>query len=203
MSLEEERARQAASSAAASTSAAAQLEPVPEGVSTQITDPTPATEPKGAELTGAVLPTSSETMRQGPPENTAEVDMMSGGAGGDDDEDEDLKRALALSQGLDEGDDVEMGAAGGLDDTVDDEDDDIARASASDLACTLSLFETTLTLASIPCCSRSLYAGRRSRREEAVCRGPVEPPVLFPPPCCGRATCMPFFCSYTIAPALV
>ncbi|POY74035.1 hypothetical protein BMF94_2847 [Rhodotorula taiwanensis] len=130
MSLEEERARQAASSAAASTSAAAQLEPVPEGVSTQITDPTPATEPKGAELTGAVLPTSSETMRQGPPENTAEVDMMSGGAGGDDDEDEDLKRALALSQGLDEGDDVEMGAAGGLDDTVDDEDDDIARAIA-------------------------------------------------------------------------
>ncbi|GAA5986810.1 hypothetical protein JCM10908_000906 [Rhodotorula pacifica] len=132
MSLEEERARQAASSAAASTTAVAQLEPVPEGVSTQITDPTPATEPKGAELTGATLPTSSETMRQGPPENTAEVDMMSGpgGAGaGDDDEDEDLKRALALSQGLEEGD-VEMGAAGGLDETVDDEDDDIARAIA-------------------------------------------------------------------------
>lgn len=129
MSLEEERARQAASSAAASTTAAAQLEPVPEGVSTQISDPTPATEPKGAELTGAALPTSSETMLQGPPENTAEVDMMSGpGAGGDDDEDEDLKRALALSQGLEEAD-VEMGAAGGLDETVDDEDDDIARAS--------------------------------------------------------------------------
>ncbi|KWU47436.1 hypothetical protein RHOSPDRAFT_30861 [Rhodotorula sp. JG-1b] len=130
MSLEEERARQAASSAAASTTAAAQLEPVPEGVSTQISDPTPATEPKGAELTGAALPTSSETMLQGPPENTAEVDMMSGpGAGGAEDEDEDLKRALALSQGLEEGD-VEMGAAGGLDETVDDEDDDIARAIA-------------------------------------------------------------------------
>ena len=131
MSLEEERARQAASSAAASTTAAAQLEPVPEGVSTQISDPTPATEPKGAELTGAALPTSSETMLQGPPENTAEVDMMSGpGAGSAEDEDEDLKRALALSQGLEEGD-VEMGAAGGLDETVDDEDDDIARASES------------------------------------------------------------------------
>ncbi|GAA5861079.1 hypothetical protein JCM3774_002185 [Rhodotorula dairenensis] len=131
MSLEEERARQAATSAAASTTAAAQLEPVPEGVSTQISDPTPATEPKGAESTGAALPTSSETMLQGPPENTAEVDMMSGPEGGadDDDEDEDLKRALALSQGLEEGD-VEMGAAGGLDETVDDEDDDIARAIA-------------------------------------------------------------------------
>ena len=141
MSLEEERARQAASSAAASTTAAAQLEPVPEGVSTQITDPTPATEPKGAELTGAALPTSSETMLQGPPENTAEVDMMSGpgaGAGGDDEEDEDVKRAWALSQGLEEGD-VEMGAAGGLDETVDDEDDDIARASESFSSFLLSL----------------------------------------------------------------
>lgn len=134
MSLEEERARQTASSAA-TTTAAAQLEPVPEGVSTQITDPTPATEPTGAEATGAALPTSSEVMRQGPPENTGEVDMMSGPEGGD--EDEDLKRALALSQGLEgaEVDDVEMDAAGGLDETVDAdaEDDDIARASESSL----------------------------------------------------------------------
>lgn len=135
MSLEEERARQTASTAATSTAAAAQLEPVPEGVSTQITDPTPATEPTGAEATGAALPTSSEVMRQGPPENTGEVDMMSGPEGGD--EDEDLKRALALSQGLEGGevDDVEMDAAGGLDETVDAdaEDDDIARASESSL----------------------------------------------------------------------
>ncbi|GAA5936065.1 hypothetical protein JCM3775_003570 [Rhodotorula graminis] len=141
MSLEEERARQAAANASTSTSAAAALEPVPEGVSTQTTDPTPATEPQGAQLTGAQLPTSSETMLQGPPEGSApapagEVEMGQAGEGGDDDdEDEDLKRALALSAGVDdvEVEDVEMGEGheGALDDTVDDdEEDDIARAIA-------------------------------------------------------------------------
>ena len=143
MSLEEERARQAAANASTSMSAAAALEPVPEGVSTQITDPTPATEPQGAQLTGAPLPTSSEQMLQGPPEHTApagEVEMGEGAGGeageGDDDEDEDLRRALALSAGVDdvEVEDVEMGEGheGALDETVDDdEEDDIARASAS------------------------------------------------------------------------
>ncbi|GAA5848842.1 hypothetical protein JCM9279_002961 [Rhodotorula babjevae] len=143
MSLEEERARQAAANASTSTSAAAALEPVPEGVSTQITDPTPATEPQGAQLTGAPLPTSSEQMLQGPPEHTApaggeaEVEMGEGVAGeqDDDDEDEDLRRALALSAGVDdvEVEDVEMGEGheGALDETVDDdEEDDIARAIA-------------------------------------------------------------------------
>ncbi|GJN89878.1 hypothetical protein Rhopal_002867-T1 [Rhodotorula paludigena] len=134
MSLEEERARQNAAAASSSTSAAAALEPVPEGVNTQITDPTPATEPQGAELSAAQLPTSSEAMLQGPPENApaaGEVEMGAAGqAEGDEDEDEDLKRALAMSQGAEE-DDVEMGGAGGLDETVDeDEDDDIARAIA-------------------------------------------------------------------------
>ncbi|GAA6001292.1 proteasome regulatory particle base subunit RPN10 [Rhodotorula paludigena] len=134
MSLEEERARQNAAAASSSTSAAAALEPVPEGVNTQITDPTPATEPQGAELSAAKLPTSSEAMLQGPPENApaaGEVEMGAAGqAEGDEDEDEDLKRALAMSQGAEEGD-VEMGGAGGLDETVDeDEDDDIARAIA-------------------------------------------------------------------------
>lgn len=137
MSLEEERARQAAATASSSTSAAAALEPVPEGVSTQITDPTPATEPSGAQLTGAQGPTSSEAMLQGPPEHTGEVEMGSGEAEGeneDEDEDEDLKRALAMSAegGVEDVEDVEMGGPAGLDETVDgDEEDDIARASAS------------------------------------------------------------------------
>ncbi|TNY19937.1 hypothetical protein DMC30DRAFT_378202 [Rhodotorula diobovata] len=136
MSLEEERARQAAATASSSTSAAAALEPVPEGVSTQITDPTPATEPSGAQLTGAQGPTSSEAMLQGPPEHTGEVEMGSGEAEGeneDEDEDEDLKRALAMSAegGVEDVEDVEMGGPAGLDETVDgDEEDDIARAIA-------------------------------------------------------------------------
>ncbi|GAA6014636.1 hypothetical protein JCM10207_006885 [Rhodosporidiobolus poonsookiae] len=128
MSLEEERARQAATT---STSAAAALEPVPEGVSTQITDPTPATEPVGAQLTSAAEPSSGATFggegAQPPEVGVPEVDMMTG-AGGD--EDEDLKRALAMSESVGgEEDDVQMGQAG-VDDTVDDEDEDMARAIA-------------------------------------------------------------------------
>ncbi|GAA5821085.1 hypothetical protein JCM3770_000084 [Rhodotorula araucariae] len=130
MSLEEERARQAAANASTSTSAAAALEPVPEGVSTQITDPAPAGEVVAGELSGARAAASTAALLQGPPEHTAEVEMGSG-EGDDDDEDEDLRRALAMSAGVDEGDDVEMDAAGGLDDSVDDdEEDDIARAIA-------------------------------------------------------------------------
>ncbi|GAA5985425.1 hypothetical protein JCM11641_000153 [Rhodosporidiobolus odoratus] len=131
MSLEEERARQAATSTT-STSAAAALEPVPEGVTTQITDPTPATMPTGSTLSSAAEPSSNETFAAAPPEvGVPEVDMMSGAAAGAaDDEDEDLKRALALSQGGGGGEgDVQMGAT---DETVDDEDmdEDMARAIA-------------------------------------------------------------------------
>ncbi|GAA5891665.1 hypothetical protein JCM5296_005503 [Sporobolomyces johnsonii] len=121
MSLEEERARQAASTAATSTTASAALEPVPEGVSTAISDPTPATQPSGATLTSAPEPTGNETFAKSEPVGAGEVEMG--------DEDEDLKRALALSQGVEEGD-VDMGAAGGGDETVDDEDEDMARAIA-------------------------------------------------------------------------
>ncbi|GAA5870528.1 hypothetical protein JCM8547_002041 [Rhodosporidiobolus lusitaniae] len=140
MSYEEERARLAAQqSASSSTSSAAALEPVPEGVSTAISDPTGgASIPSGAQLTSAPEPTQAETFAgsgAAPPEvGVKEVDMMSGSAGDGDDEDEDLKRALALSQEGEgqEVEDVEMGGeAGGLDDTVDDdEDEDIARAIA-------------------------------------------------------------------------
>ncbi|GAA5952438.1 hypothetical protein JCM21900_005310 [Sporobolomyces salmonicolor] len=121
MSLEEERARQAASTAAPSTTASAALEPVPEGASTAISDPTPATQPSGATLTSAPEPTGTETFAQSEPVGAEGVEMG--------DEDEDLKRALALSQGAEEGD-VDMAAAGGVDDTVDDEDEDMARAIA-------------------------------------------------------------------------
>ncbi|BGO90580.1 hypothetical protein NBRC10512_005300 [Rhodotorula toruloides] len=136
MSLEEERARQAAATAATSTSAAAALEPVPEGVSTQITDPTPATEPKGAHLTSAPETTDADVMRSsGPFRGDEEVQMQVGGEGehaaDDAEEDEDLRRALELSRAGEEGGDVEMGGLPGVDDTVDgDEEDDIARAIA-------------------------------------------------------------------------
>ncbi|GEM08546.1 26S proteasome regulatory subunit N10 [Rhodotorula toruloides] len=129
MSLEEERARQAAATAATSTSAAAALEPVPEGVSTQITDPTPATEPKGAHLTSAPATTDADVMRSsGPFRGDEDQGMQVGGVGehAKDDEgaDEGLRRAG------EEGD-VEMGGLPGVDDTVDgDEEDDIARAIA-------------------------------------------------------------------------
>ncbi|GAA5838480.1 hypothetical protein JCM5353_004030 [Sporobolomyces roseus] len=130
MSLQEEQARQAASSSSApasgSTSQAAALEPVPEGVNTQITDPTG----------GASIPTNpsvpSETVKS--EEVGEEVSMMTGEE--DEDEDEELRRALLLStQEGGEEDDVEMGAAGetggeGLMDADDDEEDDIARAIA-------------------------------------------------------------------------
>lgn len=148
MSLEEERARQAAATAATSTSAAAALEPVPEGVSTQITDPTPATEPTGARLTSAAETTDADVMRQGGPFRGGDGDEAMVQVGGEgehaaDDDDADLRRALELSRAAgDEGaesDDVEMGGLPGVDDTVDgDEEDDIARASAS-LSLSLSL----------------------------------------------------------------
>lgn len=138
MSLEEERARQAAATAATSTSAAAALEPVPEGVSTQITDPTPATEPTGARLTSAAETTDADVMRQGGPfRGDGDEAMVQVGGEGEhaaDDDDADLRRALELSRaaGGEGGDDVEMGGLPGVDDTVDgDEEDDIARASAS------------------------------------------------------------------------
>ncbi|BGP47047.1 proteasome regulatory particle base subunit rpn10 [Rhodotorula kratochvilovae] len=128
MSLEEERARQAAANASTSTSAAAALEAVPEGVSTQITDPAPTGTVVPGELSAPAAATSPDALLQGSPEGTDEVEMGSGE--GDDDEDEDLRRALAMSAGA-EVEDVEMDAAGGLDDEVDDdEEDDIARAIA-------------------------------------------------------------------------
>lgn len=147
MSLEEERARQAAATAATSTSAAAALEPVPEGVSTQITDPTPATEPKGAHLTSAPETTDADVMRSsGPFRGDEEVQMQVGGEGehaaDDAEEDEDLRRALELSRAGEEGGDVEMGGLPGVDDTVDgDEEDDIARASE----CASSLCDCPVT----------------------------------------------------------
>ncbi|GAA5839501.1 hypothetical protein JCM11251_002742 [Rhodosporidiobolus azoricus] len=139
MSLEEERARQAASAPAApaSTAAAAALEPVPEGVSTQITDPTSGAETvTNAQATMAKEPSGNETFsgRGGEP-----PEVLSSGASGDDEEmDEDLRAALALSRGEGEGEegDVEMGGGEGiLSETVDDEeeeemDEEMARAIA-------------------------------------------------------------------------
>ena len=140
MSLQEEQARQAAAAAASgsapvapstttsSTTAAAKSEPVPEGVSTQISDPTG----------GASIPSN-------PTDPTAvkieDVDISEAGAdqevegmltGEDDedlDEDEELRRALLLSQGGDDDDDVDMLGGDGDHDGDDDEDEDIARAS--------------------------------------------------------------------------
>lgn len=138
MSLQEEQARQQAAAAsssssataATSTSTAAALEPVPEGVNTQITDPTPATEPTGAQLTSAKEPSGNERLVK--EEN--EVQMLNtGDEGHDEDEDEELRRALELSQQEGEGvevEDVDMGEDAGMDhDAEDDEDEDIARAS--------------------------------------------------------------------------
>ncbi|GAA5832043.1 hypothetical protein JCM3766R1_003697 [Sporobolomyces carnicolor] len=137
MSLQEEQARQAAAAAASgsgptpseanasSTAAAARSEPVPEGVSTQISDPTG----------GASIPANADV----PPPTAvkvedvelAEDDMLTGEE--DLDEDEELRRALLLSQGGEEGghddDDVDMMGEGDLEGD-DDEDEDIARAIA-------------------------------------------------------------------------
>ncbi|GAA6062215.1 hypothetical protein JCM10212_006450 [Sporobolomyces blumeae] len=131
MSLQEEQARQAAASASASTSTAAALEPVPEGVNTQITDPTPATEPKGAELTSAPEPSANDVFAK------VDNEMQVTGEGGDDDDDDDdeeLRRALELSQqeGEEGGiEDVDVEMEGGDDQGMDeDEDEDIARAIA-------------------------------------------------------------------------
>lgn len=143
MSLQEEQARQAAAAAASgsgptpseanasSTAAAARSEPVPEGVSTQISDPTG----------GASIPANADV----PPPTAvkvedvelAEDDMLTGEE--DLDEDEELRRALLLSQGGEEGghddDDVDMMGEGDLEGD-DDEDEDIARASeCSPFAC--------------------------------------------------------------------
>ncbi|GAA6029644.1 hypothetical protein JCM8097_000982 [Rhodosporidiobolus ruineniae] len=124
MSLEEERARQAASTSA-NTAVSASLEPVPEGVSTQITDPTGGASIPSGQNTSAPEPSAADSFAgsgAAPPEvGVPEV------ATGDDDEDEDLKRALALSRGGEEGD----VAMGGVDETVDeDEDEDAAIARA-------------------------------------------------------------------------
>ncbi|GAA5900622.1 hypothetical protein JCM6882_000924 [Rhodosporidiobolus microsporus] len=134
MSLEEERARQAASTpaqpAASTAAAAAALEPVPEGVSTQITDPTSgAAAVTGAELTSAPEPSGNEVFA-GSGAAPPEVGVPEVGMGGDEG-DEELKAALALSrsEGGEEAD-VEMGGEGILDETVDDEDEDMARAIA-------------------------------------------------------------------------
>lgn len=141
MSLQEEQARQAAAAAASgstpippstvtssSTAAAAQAEPVPEGVSTQISDPTG----------GASIPTNPLESASGRETVKVEdVDISGDGmlTGEDDegdlDEDEELRRALLLSQGgADDDDDVDMLGDGEHDDGDEDEDEDIARAIA-------------------------------------------------------------------------
>ncbi|GAA5893056.1 proteasome regulatory particle base subunit RPN10 [Sporobolomyces salmoneus] len=139
MSLQEEQARQAAAAAAsgsgptpsesnpASTTAAAQSEPVPEGISTRITDPTG----------GAAIPTNpTDTTRTAAEVEDVEIgeeggDEMLTGEGDDEDldEDEELRRALLLSQGGDD-DDIDMLGDGGEGQAEGDEDEDIARAIA-------------------------------------------------------------------------
>lgn len=112
MSLEEERARQAAS--APSTSAAPALDTVTEGSATSNSaevPSTPATAPVKTEAgddTAAVLAAAAASG------GIEDVGMDAEGDG-----DDDLARALAMSRG----DDVEMG------DGDDDEDAEIARAS--------------------------------------------------------------------------
>lgn len=97
MSLEEERARMAAQEAASTASATPALPTVSEGEATPLIKSEPLS-------TGAVI---------------EDVDIGMAG-----DEDEDLARALAMSNG----EDVDMDAAGGEED---DEEAEIARASKS------------------------------------------------------------------------
>ncbi|GAA5882112.1 hypothetical protein JCM16303_005610 [Sporobolomyces ruberrimus] len=147
MSLQEEQARQAAAAASSgttpsaattppgsSTSTAAgveSLETVPQGISTQITDPTG----------GASIPTNPNTgVKVENHEDDHDDSMLLTGEGDDQDiedldEDEELRRALLLSQGGEEGaeeDDVDMVGEddGGDHQDDEDEDEDIARAIA-------------------------------------------------------------------------
>ncbi|GAA5963233.1 hypothetical protein JCM3765_005767 [Sporobolomyces pararoseus] len=142
MSLQEEQARQAAAAAASgsgsapaapstttsSTTAAAKSEPVPEGVSTQISDPTGgASIPSNPTDSSAVKIEDVDISGAGAHD---EVEGMLTGEDDDDlDEDEELRRALLLSQGGDD-DDVDMLGEDGDHDGDDDEDEDIARAIA-------------------------------------------------------------------------
>ena len=122
MSLQEEQARQAASST--STSQAAALEPVPEGVNTQITDPTG----------GASIPSNPSVPSETVKSEEAEEAMMTGEEG-EEDEDEELRRALLLStQEGGEEDDTEMGSGTdeGGEGLMEDEDEDAAMQRASE-----------------------------------------------------------------------
>lgn len=115
MSLEEERARQAAT--APSTSAAPALDTVAEGSTTSTSAEVPSTpapapvRAEGSDDTAAVLAAAAASG------GIEDVGMDAEGEG-----DDDLARALAMSRG----DDVEMG-----DGDDDDEDAEIARASKS------------------------------------------------------------------------
>jgi hypothetical protein len=112
MSLEEERARQAAS--APSTSAAPALDTVAEGLATSTSPDIPSTPAPAAVKTEGVDDTAAVLAAAAASGGIEDVGMDAEGEG-----DDDLARALAMSRG----DDVEMG------DGDDDEDAEIARAS--------------------------------------------------------------------------